>query len=154
MRDAVRIILLLTLCVTAAAQPGAARADTNPAAEAEIRALELKLAEWIVHGQWEEYGQHLAVDYLHTAYDGHVQGKEEALAALRDEHRKIVVMELEPADQRVRVYGDTALSNAELAISVRESGQLKSRRVRLTDVFIRRDGQWYLVAEQSTPIGK
>ena len=87
----------------------------------------------------------------------------QATTAMRKENRKlwqhcvtskIIVMEAEPGDQLVRIYGDTAISNAEYTISVRESGQLKPRRIRLTDVFVRREGQWYLVAEQSTAIGK
>ena len=154
MRHILCFSLLVILNLAATAQPEAIRWDANPAVEAEIKALELKLADWIVHAQWDEYGRHLAPDYLHTSYNGRVENKEEALAALRDERRKIVVMEAEPADHRVRIYGDTAISNAEFTISVRESGQLKTRRIRLTDVFVRRDSQWYLVAEQSTTIGK
>jgi hypothetical protein len=154
MRDLLYMAVLFAAWITPFAQQAAVRADTTPAAEAEIKSLELKLAEWIVHGQWDEYGSHLAADFVHTSYNGHVEGKEDALAALRDEHHKIIVMELEPADQVVRVYGDTAISNAEFTISVRESGQLKPRRVRLTHGYVRREGQWYLVAEQSTAIGK
>lgn len=154
MRDVLCIALLLAASAAAPAQQAAVRADTNPAAEAEIKALELKLANWIVQGNWDEYGQHLAPEYLHTGYNGHVESKEEALAALRDEHRKIIVMELEPADQRVQLYGGTAVFNGEFTVSVRESGQLKTRRIRLTDVFVRRDGQWFLVAEQKTASGK
>jgi hypothetical protein len=153
-RTALLATLLLLICVCGIAQQPAVRADANPSAESEIKELESKLAAWIVRGTWDEYLQHLAADYVHTGYSGKVENKEEAMAALRDEHRKIIIMELEPADQRVRVYGETAIFNAECTISVRESGQVKSRRIRLTDVFVRRDSQWYLVAGQSTPIGK
>jgi ketosteroid isomerase-like protein len=135
-------------------QQPAVRAETNPSAETEIKELESKLAAWIVRGAWDEYGLHLAADYVHTGYNGQVESKEETMAALRDEHRKIIIMELEPADQRVRVYGDTAIFNAEFTVSVRDSGQVKSHRLRVTDVFVRREGAWYLVAGQSTGIGK
>jgi uncharacterized membrane protein len=54
----------------------------------------------------------------------------------------------------IRIFGDTAVANAEFTIRVRDSGQVKSRRTRLTDVFVMRDGQWCLVAGQETPIGK
>ena len=73
---------------------------------------------------------------------------------VRDVKRKIIVMEMEPADLAIRIYGDTAVSNAEFTITVRDSGQVKSRRTRLTDVFVKRDGQWCLVAGQETPIAK
>jgi hypothetical protein len=63
-------------------------------------------------------------------------------------------MEMEPASLAIRIYGDTAVANAEFTITVRESGQVKGRRTRLTDVFLKRVGQWWLVAEQGVAIGK
>lgn len=154
MREILRITAMLALSAAAFGQQPAMRADTNPAAESEVKTLQLKLAELIVRADWDEYAKHLAADYLHTSYFGRVEDKDEVLATLRDPKRKIIVMELEPKDQQVRIYGDTAVSSAECTISVRESGQLKSRFVRLNGVFVKRDGRWYRVAEQATTIGK
>jgi hypothetical protein len=154
MRKVFTITVLLAFRLALTAQQPGTRADTNPAAEGEIKALEMKLAELIVHGDWDEYEKHLASDYLHTRDSGHVESKDEALASLRDVKRKIIVMEMEPADLAIRIYGETAVSNAEFTTSVRESGQIKTRRTRQTDVFVKRDGQWYLIAEQGTTIGK
>jgi ketosteroid isomerase-like protein len=148
------LALLLAVSASLAAQQPGAHADANPAADAEIRALELKLADLIVRGEWDEYSNYLASDYLCTHENGHNESKDERLASLRDVKRKIIVMEMEPSDAVVRIYGDTAVSNADFTTRVRESGQVKSRRARLTDVFVKRDGQWRLIAEQSTTIGK
>src|SRR6202163_584299 len=153
MRNVFIITVLLALSLALSAQQPGAHADANPVAEGEIKALELKLAELIVHGDWDEYEKHLASDYLHTRDNGHVESKDEALASLRDIKRKIIVMEMEPADLAVRIYGETAVSNAEFTTSVRESSQVKTRRTRQTDVFVKRDGQWYLIAGQGTTIG-
>jgi ketosteroid isomerase-like protein len=76
------------------------------------------------------------------------------MESLRDVKRKIIVMEMEPADATIRVYGDTVVFNAEFTITVRDSGQAKSRRTRQADVFVKRDGQWWVVAGQNTTIGK
>ena len=154
MRKIAIIALLLAVSASLTAQQPGVHADANPTAESEIKALELKLAGLILRGDWDEYAKYLAPDYLHTRYNGQVESKDEALASLRDVKRKIIVMEMEPADVAIRIYGDTAVSNAEFTITVRDSGQVKSRRTRLTDVFVRRDGQWCLVAGQETPIGK
>jgi|ERR1039458_5886479 ketosteroid isomerase-like protein len=154
MRKLFAITLLLALSIALEAQQSDLHADTNPAAEGKIKALELKLAELIVRDDWDEYEKHLASDYLHTRDNGHVEYKDEALAGLRDVKRKVIVMEMELADLAIRIYGDTAISNAEFTIRVRENGQVKSRRSRQTDVFVKRDGQWYLIAEQGTTIGK
>src|SRR6266404_1769854 len=154
MRNVFTPTVVLVLSIALTAQQAGVHADANPAAESEIKALELKLAGLIVRGDWDEYAKHLASDYLYTRDNGHVEGKDEALASLRDVKRKIIVMEMEPADLAIRIYGDTAVSNAEFTTSVRESGQVKTRRTRQTDVFVKRDGQWCLVAGQATIIGK
>jgi ketosteroid isomerase-like protein len=154
MRKIFIIMFLLAVSASLTAQPPGVHADANPGAAGEIRALELNLAGLIVHGDWDEYAMYLSSDYLHTRYNGQVENKDEALASLRDPKRKIIVMEMEPADLVIRVFGDTAVANAEFTITVRDSGQVKSRPTRLTDVFVKRDGQWCLVAGQETPIGK
>lgn len=153
MRWTLIITFLLAMSASLSAQQPGARADTNAVAEGEIKAVELKLADLIVRGEWDEYASHLASDYLHTRDNGHVEGKDEAVASLCDVKRKIIVMEMEP-DVVIRIYGDTAIANAEFTVSARESGQVKTRRTRLTNVFMKRDGQWSLVAAQDTTIGK
>jgi ketosteroid isomerase-like protein len=154
MRKLLTITVVLVLSIALSAQQPGVRADANSTAQGEIKALELRLAELIVHGDWDEYTKHLASDYLYTRDNGHLENKDEALASLSDARRKIIVMEMEPADLAIRIYGDTAVANAEFTITVRDSGQVKSRRTRLTDVFVKRDGQWVLVAGQGTTIGK
>jgi len=154
MRKAFTITILLAWSVALTAQQPGTRADANPAVKGEIKALELKLAELIVRADWDDYEKHLASDYLHTRDNGHVESKDEAMANLRDVKRKIIVMEMEPADTEIRIYGDTAVSNAEFTTSARETGQVKTRRTRRTDIFVKRDGQWCLVAGQDTIIGK
>jgi ketosteroid isomerase-like protein len=154
MRKVFTITLLLALSIAVNGQQPSVHADANPAAEGEIKALELKMAELIVRGDWDEYATHLAPDYLYIRENGKIENKDEALASLRDVKRKIIVMEMEPASLAIRIYGDTAVSNAEFTITVRDSGQVKSRRTRLTDVFVKRGDQWWLVAEQGVTIGK
>lgn len=153
MRKTRIITILLALSIAVSAQQPDAHADKNPAAEGEIKALELRLTELVVHSDWDEYARHLGSDYLHTRDNGHVESKDEALASLRDDKRKVIVKEMEP-DLAIRIYGDTAVSTAEFTISVRENGQVKSRRSRQTDVFVKQDGLWYLIAEQDTNIAK
>lgn len=155
--------ILKRLCITAAwliatslmvsAQSSAGQAATS-GAEGDIKALESKLADLIIHDGWDEYASHLAADYQRTDESGVVQNKTEALASLGDAKRKIIVMEMEPASATVRIYGETAIANEEFTVSARASGQVKTHRIRQTHVFIRRDGQWVLVNEQATTIGK
>ena len=154
MQYAFTITLLLALSIPLGAEQPSMHSDANPAAQAEIKALELKLAELIVRNDWDEYAKYLASDYLHTRENGHVEGKDEALAALRDVQRKIIFVEMEPADAAIHAYGDTVICNAEFIFTIRDSGQVKTRHTRVTEVFVKREGQWYLAAEQGTTIGK
>ena len=153
MRNVLIFAFLFATSFLAAQQP-ALRADANPSAEAEIKALELKLADLIVRGEWDEYAKHLAPDYLHSRDNGQIEGKDEALTSLRDVKRKIIFVEADPADFTVHSYGDTAVSNAQVTVTVRDSGQVKTRVSRQTQVFVKRESQWWLVAAQDTTIGK
>jgi len=146
--------VVLFLGIALQAQQPIIHADANPVAEGEIKALESKLADHIVRGDWDDYASHLAPDYLHTRDNGQVENKDQTLVSLRDVKRKIIVMELEPSDLMIRIYGDTAISNAEVTVRVRDNGQVNGRRLRVTDIFIKREGQWYVVAGHETRIGK
>jgi ketosteroid isomerase-like protein len=129
-------------------------ADVNPAAVSEIKALELKRADLIVRADWDAYAKYLAADYSYTRENGQIENKDAVMAGLRDVARKIIVMEMEPSNFEARIYGDTAIASAEFTTFARENGQVKNRRTRLTDVLIKRDGQWWIVAGHSTTIGK
>lgn len=154
MRTVFTAMVFLILSITLNAQQPGVYADANPIAEGEIKALELKMAELIIRSDWDEYATHLSSSYFHIRENGQIENKDEVLTSLRDVKRKIIVMEMEPASLAIRIYGDTAVSNAEFTITVRDSGQVKSRLTRETDTFVKRDGQWWLVAGQDTAIGK
>jgi ketosteroid isomerase-like protein len=162
MRAVFTVTVFLTLSIVLNAQQPGVHADANPIAEGEIKALELKMAELIVRGDWDEYANHLASDYLHIRENGHVENKDEAIANLRgvqgnvqhDAKRKIIIMEMESTDLAMHIYGDTAVSSAEFTITVRNSGQVTTHLTRETDIFVKHDGQWLLVAGQDAMVGK
>src|SRR5260221_3605629 len=138
MRSVFIITVLLALSIALTAQQPGAHADANPVAEGEIKTLEFRLAGLIVRADWDEYAKHLASDYLHTRDNGRVQSKDEALASLRDVKRKIIVVEMEPADLAIRIYGDTAVSNAAFTTCLSEYGQVKTRPIRPTPGLLKR----------------
>lgn len=128
------------------------RPVTSAQADEEIKALELKLANLIVHADWDEYEKLLGPDYTRVAYNGMFEDKKATMSSFRNGPRQYVVME--PEDLRVRTYGETAVLQGKLTISVRESGRLSSKVERFTQVFVKRDGRWFLTAEQETAVGK
>lgn len=141
---------------TVAHAQGAAtrQADVHPNAntEDEIKALEKKFADLIVHDGWDEYEKRLAPEYTRTGSDGKLEKKEDAMAGFRKGPRKVIVME--PEELRVQVYTDTAVLQGMETIWVRELGRVSTKHERFMKVFVRRDGEWYLATEQATATGK
>ena len=120
--------------------------------EEELKMVELKLADLMIHANWDEYEKQLAAGYTLIDAKGKLQSKDEIMAEFRKGERKIIVME--PEDLRGRIYGEASVLQGKCTTSVRESGHLRTRNERFTQVFIRRDGKWLLAAEQQTAIGK
>ena len=156
---AVVTLLVVTVLATATAMGQAAPAQPTPThsvvnaqTEEEIKALETKLANLIVHDAWDEYEKLLAPDYAGVTYDGKLENKEATMASLRSGRRKIVVME--PEDLRVRTYGETAVLQGLLTVWARESGRVSTKVERFTEVFVKQDGQWLLAAAQETAAAK
>lgn len=134
------------------AQATSLQPQAIPSMEQELKTMELKLADLIVRGDWDEYEKHLVADYTRVTADGRLENKDEVMSAFRKGPRKIIVME--PEDLRARIYGDAAVMQGRITTSVRESGHVNTRNERFTEVFVRLDGQWRVAAEQETAMGK
>lgn len=152
MRKPLGIILLLgSLFVPSAyAEQSAAPSGTDVTSKCEeqIEALENKLAALIVSGNWTEYEKRLTLDFTYIDGNAKLETREELLTGYKSGPRKVIVME--PEDLRVRTYGDTAILQGERTTSAREGGRVSSIKVRFTEVFVERKGDWYLAAEQET----
>jgi hypothetical protein len=131
---------------------GEAQIKAEKIRAAEIKALELKFADLIVRGDWEAYEKYLVPDFARIGDDGKTESKEEVISRLKTGPRKIIVME--PVELRVRIYADTAILQGQRTTSVRESGRVSTRYERFMEVFVTRNGQWLLVAEQETAGGR
>ena len=57
-----------------------------------------------------------------------------------------------PSNMQVRSYGDIAVVTGHADVEVSNSGNRNSFSVRFTDVLVRRDGRWQVVAWQATKI--
>ena|SRR5271157_1501356 len=155
-----RMILgaVLACAVLAGLESGWAQGNLPSAApvranvEEELKTFEVKLADLIVRGDWDEYEKHLAADYTRVAADGKLENKGEVMSAFRKGPRKIIVME--PEDLHLVIYGEAAVMQGHVTTSVRESGHVNTRNERFTEVFVRQDGQWRMAAEHETAMGK
>ena len=82
---------------------------------------------------------------------GVVQSKREVLASMKTD--KSVLDSLELSDLNVRVEGSTAVVTGVNHVKGRDDkGQAIDRRTRFTDVFVKRDGRWQILATQGTMV--
>jgi ketosteroid isomerase-like protein len=116
--------------------------DRSPAAEVEVKTLELQLCDLLVRGDLDSYARHVADDYVRTGPDGSLAGKDEVLRAL---HKNRIVA-MEPRDIRIRVYGDTAVLSVDLLWKQERGAGPVALRSRITKTFVKRAQGWILLA--------
>jgi ketosteroid isomerase-like protein len=82
---------------------------------------------------------------------GTVHSKLEEIASMKTD--KTVLDSLELSDLNVRVEGNTAIVTGVNHVRGRDDkGQPINRKTRFTDVFVKRDGRWQVLATQGTAI--
>jgi len=82
---------------------------------------------------------------------GAMHRKADVLASLKDDKSVMDAMEL--SDMNVRMEGNTAVVTGVNHVTGRdEKGVAFDRRVRFTDVFLKKDGRWQIIATQGTQV--
>jgi ketosteroid isomerase-like protein len=119
------------------------------AAREELIALEEHWGEAIRDGDTDIIEQILADELVYTGADGERHTKAEELEAIRS--GDLDVTEFQTIDVQVRLYGDVAVVLGEHREKGTYRGKDTTGRYRWTEVFIKRDGRWQVVAGQ---IGK
>jgi ketosteroid isomerase-like protein len=92
----------------------------------------------------------MAPDYLQIGARGHPVTKEQVLASFRSGERHW--MEAHSEEHDVRVYGDTAVVVGRWRARGTNAGTSFDYQARYVSVWVRRDGGWRMVSDQSTPI--
>ncbi|GAB3543448.1 nuclear transport factor 2 family protein [Spirosoma fluminis] len=89
----------------------------------------------------------LADDLLYTHSNGNTDGKQAFIQAIVD--GKSNYTGLQPQEQKVRLYGNTAVVNGVVQVKMNNNNQPTEFKLRYTDVYVKKSGQWQLVAWQS-----
>ena len=96
------------------------------------------------------FRRHVADDYTGVSSRGSLLTKADLLTALqRDNFTKYVVDNV-----KVRTYGDAAVATGRATYTATFEGtNYTDRQIHFTAMYVRRNGQWQEVANQSTVVG-
>jgi ketosteroid isomerase-like protein len=92
----------------------------------------------------------LAEDLIYTHSSARMDTKNSLIGAM--ESGATVYTSVEPSDVVAQDLGDAVVLTGVAAISVNSGGTANSFRVRFTDVYANRGGQWQMVTWQSTKL--
>ncbi len=93
-----------------------------------------------------------ADDLIVTAPNGMLCGKAAALGEAHQATGKVTIETYEKDEIKVRRQGDAAVANFRLTIKSQYEGQPINRQYRITNVWMKREGHWQIVACQTASI--
>ena len=143
-------ICFLTL-VLAAAMPVQAeqpKADSDAAISQTLQAMEQAWLDAEKNNDAAAFEQIVADDWIAVNPDGKSQTKAERAAEIKTAH----VVSATLGDMRIRVFGDTAVVTGTDDEITMTDGKKSSDHYVWTDVFVKRNGKWLVVASQTAQI--
>ena len=133
-----------------ARQPETASTTATAKAEDEIKKLEEKRNDAVLHGDVSALDRMTSDDYTFVTLRGEMRTKQEILKGFASgsyhyDSRQIF-------DLKVRVYGNTAVVTGRSVQKGMENGKDYSGNYWFTRVYVKQNDQWQTVALQTTPI--
>lgn len=117
-------------------------------AEQEIRQREIRRFEAMVRVDVAALDDILSEDLTYTHATGVFETKAEFIAKLKS--GQVKYESFAPEDVLVRVYGTTAVVIGVARVRVQVKGEHLSFQLRFTDVYVKKDNRWQMVAWQAT----
>lgn len=94
----------------------------------------------------------LANDLIYAHSTGGTDTKQSYIQSIRDGKTKYASIDIE--EQKVRVYGTTAVINGMCLLKAISNGETLNNHLRYLSVYVRNAGQWQMVAWQSLKLVK
>jgi uncharacterized protein (TIGR02246 family) len=137
------IVAFLTVVTTGAIL----LAQESPSAPS-VLAQERRWADSLVKADLDALGRLYADDLVYVHSGGNIETKAQFLDRVRKGGLKYQKLEL--VDPKVRVLGQAAVVNGAFDVTVVVDGAPMNHRVIYTHVYAQRNGEWRLVAHQTT----
>jgi ketosteroid isomerase-like protein len=133
---------------TPAASPGIVASSATEDVAATISQLEKDWVAAISKKDPDALGRLLADDFVGTSPTAHTFTKTHAIADLKSSKYAVEKMDLDEVS--VNVYGNTAVSFTSQEEKSQYAGNDTSGHYHFTDVWVKRDGRWQVVASHGS----
>jgi ketosteroid isomerase-like protein len=144
-----RLVLAVLVLLIAGS---ASYAQQTAAAEAEVRKAESDRFNAFLKSDAAALDKLLSPDLIYTHGDGRVVDKATFIAELKTGDFKYVSIEAD--DPRIRIFGDTAIVTSRAGMQVINKGAPAKIRIVYTNVHLRRNGSWQMVAWHATRLAQ
>jgi ketosteroid isomerase-like protein len=120
--------------------------------EKEILKLEEQLTQTEMRVDVETLDRIYADDIMVTAPIGICVDKSAVMTEVRQAADKAVVGKYDKDDLKIRSFGDTAVSSYRMSAEATFEGMEIKRRLCITNVWMKRDGHWQIVARHTASL--
>ena len=145
--------LVIFACLSFAAAQSNKNSEQQPGkTEAELMQLERDIGDANVRRDKAFFERVEADEFVFTDSGGGVTTKAKDVASLDKPAGEFKLVSYVVEDMHVRVYGKTAVVTGRTTTTLRGKDREVVNRSRFTDVFVKRDGRWQLVAGHSSRI--
>ena len=121
-------------------------------ADQQVMRIEKEMLDTLLKGEAAASEKYLSPGYVMTGPDGDVSDRARAISDLKTGALKLEAASIE--QPKVQVYGDTVVVTFQSTDKGTYKGKDISGKSRWTDVFVKKDGKWQLVATHGSSIAK
>ncbi|HEV8370107.1 MAG TPA: nuclear transport factor 2 family protein [Pyrinomonadaceae bacterium] len=116
----------------------------------QLMDLEQRLAKSILNSDFETYSAILAPEWTTIDLTGHILTKSQLLQEFAAKDRLIEEAKID--EMKVKDFGDVAVVTGHSTFKGKYKGQPVTVVLRFTDVFVKRDDRWLVVASQGKQV--
>jgi len=142
------IFLLLSMAVAAQRPPSKEEGKVA----AELMQLELDIGQANIRRDKAFFERVEADEFIFTDSSGGITTKAQDVASLDNSPGEFSLVSYVADEMKVNVYGDTAVVTGRVTTVSKGKDREITNRSRFTDVFVKRNGRWQIVAGHSSRI--
>jgi hypothetical protein len=145
-------VIAMVITTSAFGESNLAISEEGSSTEHSVMQIEKELVDALLAGNGATFERYLAENCIFTDPDGMVSDKVKTVANIKSGDLKFQSSKVD--DMKVQTYSNAAVATYRSTDSASYKGKEFSGRFRWTDVFIRRNGRWQIVAAQGTRISQ